>query len=126
MRDYKKYNVWELGHKLVLKIYIVSKTFPREEVYGISSQLKRAAVSIPTNIAEGCSRKSDKEFARFLDISFGSAAETEYLILLVKDLKFINEDDFIEISNEIISIKKQLYQLIYKINADGIKLKADC
>ncbi len=85
MRDFKKYKVWELGHKITLEIYRITKDFPKEELYGMTSQMRRAAYSIPSNIVEGCGRESDAEFRRFLIISQGSASELEYFTILTKD-----------------------------------------
>ena len=117
MRDFRKYLVWEQSHKLTLEIYSLTKNFPSEEEYGWISQIRRACSSIPTNIAEGCGKISEKDFARYLGISFGSASELEYLILLAKDLNFIGEEKYQSTQQEIVSIKKQLYHLINKINA---------
>lgn len=117
MRDFRKYNVWEQSHKLTLDIYSLTKNFPSEEKYGLTSQIRRACSSIPTNIAEGCGKISEKDFARYLGISFGSASELEYLILLSKDLNFIDNEKYQLIHQEIVAIKKQLYHLINKINA---------
>ena len=86
MRDFKKYDIWKLSHQLTLDVYLVSKSFPKEEIYGIVSQIRRASTSIPTNISEGCGRDSDAEFNRFLTIALGSAFEVEYLLILSKDL----------------------------------------
>ena len=90
MRDFKKLQVWEKSHGLTLRIYELTAQFPREEIYGLTSQIRRACASIPTNIAEGCGRESPADFAPFLQIAMGSASETEYLILLARDLKYIN------------------------------------
>ena len=115
MRDFKKYDVWKLSHQFTLKLYKVIEKFPSTEIYGISSQIKRASVSIPTNIFEGCGRSSDAEFNRFLTISLGSACETEYLLLLSKDLKFLSIDLYEELNNEINLIKKKIYSLKQKL-----------
>ena len=117
MRDFRKYSVWEQSHKLTLNIYALSKNLPSDEKFGLTSQIRRACASIPTNIAEGCGKLSEKDFARFLGISFGSASELEYLMLLVKDLNYISIEDYQLFQQEIVSIKKQLYHLINKINA---------
>ncbi|GAH32299.1 unnamed protein product, partial [marine sediment metagenome] len=82
MKDFREMQVWNKGHKLALEIYKLTGGFPKEEIYGLSSQIRRAAVSIPTNIAEGCGRGSAKELKQFLKISMGSASEVEYQILL--------------------------------------------
>ena len=116
MRDFKKYTVWEQSHSLTLAIYQMTKLYPSDEKFGIISQMRRAASSIPTNIAEGCGKSSDKDFARFLNISFGSASELEYLLILSRDLEYISVNHFEKITNDLISIKKQLYHLINKLN----------
>ena len=85
MQNFKDLLLWQEAHKLTLQVYEVSKSFPKEETFGITSQLRRAAVSISCNIAEGCGRYSSKDFANFLQIALGSANETDYLILLAKD-----------------------------------------
>ena len=116
LRDFRKYKVWEQSHLLTLEVYRITKTFPIDERYGIISQIRRACSSIPTNIAEGCGKSSEKDFARFLGISYGSASETEYLILLSKDLNYIDLILHQKIHEELVSIKKQLFQLIKKLN----------
>nr|WP_317632061.1 four helix bundle protein [uncultured Flavobacterium sp.] len=112
MRDYKKYTIWEKSHLLVLDIYKTTKLFPKDELFGLISQMRRSSSSIPTNIAEGAGRKGDKEFCRFLYIAYGSANELEYQIILSKDLNYIDT----EISNSLIfkieEIKKMLNKLI--------------
>jgi four helix bundle protein len=85
MRDYKKYNIWQLGHEITLDIYELSKGLPTEERFEITSQIKRASYSIPSNIAEGCGRETDKEFKHFLVIARGSATELEYFLILIRD-----------------------------------------
>jgi four helix bundle protein len=115
MKDFRKLKVWEKAHHLTLKIYKVTEEFPREELYGLISQIRRASVSIPTNIAEGCVRSSDADFARFLYIALGSTSELEYLILLSMDLKFIKSELHIELNNEINEIKKMLISMIQRL-----------
>lgn len=101
MRDYKKYSVWELGHEVTLEIYKLTNTFPKEENFGLTSQMRRASSSIPANIAEGCGRESDAEFKRFLIISQGSASELEYFTILAKDLNYILNEDFLNIHDKV-------------------------
>jgi four helix bundle protein len=93
--------------------------FPREEIYGLISQMRRSASSIPTNIAEGSSRSGDSEFARFLFIAMGSASELEYQILLAHDLLFLKGDDYNRLASEITEIKKMISSLILKLKAES-------
>lgn len=119
MRDYKKYLVWQRSHELVLEIYKVTRAFPKDELFALTNQMKRSSSSIPTNIAEGCGRNSDKDFCRFLYFSFGSANELEYQITLSIDLKFIESEDGQKLLFQIEEIKKMLNGLITKLNADS-------
>ena len=115
MRDFKKYNVWEISHQFVLKIYNITKEFPKSENYQLVSQMQRAAYSIPSNFSEGCGRASDKDFNRFVTICLGSAHELEYFILLAKDLKYIEISTFEVLTTEINEIKRKLYTLSKKL-----------
>lgn len=111
MQSFRDLQVWEKSHNLTLQIYKLTSEFPREEIYGLTSQIRRACASIPTNIAEGCGRESSADFARFLQIAMGSASETEYLILLAHDLKYLTKDQHAELMDTIIRIKKMLINL---------------
>ncbi len=115
MQDFKKLKVWEKAHPFVLEVYRASKLFPSEEKFGLTSQIRRAAASIPTNMAEGCGRNSNPDMARFLHISMGSASEVEYLLILAKDLTILPEDRFAEMEAELFEIKRMLNALIQKI-----------
>ena len=115
MRDYKKYEVWKKAHELTLDVYKASKTFPKEETYGITSQLRRACVSVPTNIVEGTGRFSDPQFANFLNIASGSASETDYLLFLSKDLSFLLEDEYLELEEKITRVRKMIHALHKKL-----------
>ena len=115
MRDFKKYTIWKLSHELTLKVYELTNSFPKSELYGITSQLRRACSSIPTNISEGCGRDSDLEFNRFLSIALASACETEYLFILSKDLNYISSSDFAELDKTINEVKKKIYSLKQKL-----------
>jgi len=115
MRDFKKYDIWKLSHKLTLDIYKISNDFPKEEIYGLTSQIRRASSSIPTNISEGCGRSSDSDFNRFLTIAIASACETEYLLILSKDLKYITIEKFNELNSEVNTVKKKIYTLKQKL-----------
>ena len=119
LKNFKELNVWDKAHKLTLKIYQTTSTFPREELYGLTSQIRRSGASVPTNIAEGCGRNSDAELARFLEISMGSASELEYLLLLTRDLNLLNSSDYTELTNEVIEVKRMLASFIKKLRADN-------
>ncbi len=116
MRDYKKYIVWQKSHELVLDIYKTTRDFPKDELFALTSQMKRSSSSIPTNIAEGCGRNSDKDFCRFLYFAFGSANELEYQIILSIDLKFIQIENGQKLLFQVEEIKKMLNGLITKLN----------
>lgn len=111
MRDFKKYDVWQISHSFTLKIYKITMNFPKEEIYSLTSQIRRASSSIPTNISEGCGRNSDKEFNQFLNIALGSACETEYLLILSKDLQYVDNEVFLKLETEVNLIKSKIYNL---------------
>jgi four helix bundle protein len=122
MRDYQKYEMWIEAHQVALLVYNqVAPRIPRTEQFGLTSQLKRAACSVPLNIAEGCGRNSEKDFVHFLDMSLGSAHELEYCILLVKDLGYLEIDEFIPLNRKINSIKAMLITLIKMIRVKETK-----
>jgi four helix bundle protein len=110
MKDYKELEVWEKGISLVLKVYEITKIFPKEECYALTDQIKRAAVSIPSNIAEGASRNTTKEFIQFLYIARGSASELETQIIIAEKLGYLKNEG--TLYNEIIVIRKMLNALI--------------
>lgn len=111
MRDFKKYDVWQLSHSFTLEVYKITSDFPKEELYGLTSQIRRAVSSVPTNISEGWGRNSDKEFNQFLNIALGSANETEYLLILAKDLKYLEVQLFETLQKDINIIKSKIYNL---------------
>lgn len=117
MRDFRQLRVWEESHGLTLEIYRITKSFPKEEMFSLTSQMRRSASSVPTNIAEGCGRDSNKEYARFLQISMGSASELDYQILLSKDLGYINTSTYDPINDKIDKVKRQLAALLRKVRA---------
>lgn len=117
MRDFRKYQIWELGHQITLDVYKLTNGFPKEEQYGLTSQMRRASSSIPANIAEGCGRESEVEFKRFLSIANGSATELEYFLILVKDLNFVSELESKDLVEKVNQLKRSLNKLISKINA---------
>src|SRR5690349_6663251 len=112
MQNYKDLKVWEKAHHFTLKVYEVTKPFPKEELYSLTNQLRRSASSIPANIAEGSGKNSQLEFAHFLNIALGSANETEYYLILSKDLKYLKDGDFETLLKTINEIKAMLIALI--------------
>lgn len=118
MKDFRKLKVWERAHQFVLAVYQTTASFPRDETYGLTTQIRRAASSMPSNIAEGCGRDGDAELARFCLIARGSASELEYQILLAHDLKLIPSGRYQELSREITEIKRMLTVLVQKLTAD--------
>jgi four helix bundle protein len=107
--DHKELDVWKESMFLAKEVYFLTKSFPKDELYGITSQIRRASVSVPSNIAEGAARSSDKEFIQFLYISLGSLSELETQLLLSRDLEFIRSLDILP---KIESTKKKLLGLI--------------
>ena len=100
MKDFRQLKVWEKSHKLALAIYKATKEFPKEELYGLISHIRRSSMSIPTNIAEGCGRNTDADFARFLQMAMGSASEIEYQLILARDLEFLPKESYEKLHND--------------------------
>jgi four helix bundle protein len=117
MRDIKGYEVFKKAHKMVLEIYKITKRFPKEELYSITSQLRRSAYSIPMNLAEGGARESEKEFAQFINVALGSCEEMRYQLLLSKDLGYIDSKDYKKLEDESENIKKMLTKLYHKVSS---------
>ncbi len=118
MQDFRHLKVWEKAHSLTLHVYRASKSFPREEMYGMTSQMRRASVSIGANIAEGTCRRGDVDFARFLQIAIGSASEL-YHLLLARDLDLLKASDYQQLSGEAVEVKRMLASLMQKLRADS-------
>ena len=114
MRNFKDLKVWEKAHQMTLAIYQASAKFPSEESFGLTSQIRRAAVSIPANISEGCGRDGEADFTRFLQIAMGSANELEYHLLLAHDLSYLGEPEYQCLAEHTIEIKKMLTGLIHR------------
>ncbi|MGB8062111.1 MAG: four helix bundle protein [Candidatus Sulfotelmatobacter sp.] len=119
MQNFRNLKVWEKAHSLTLDVYRVSKSFPREEMYGLTSQMRRASVSIGANVAEGPCRRGDVDFARFLQIAAGSAAELEYHLLLSRDLELLEEADYQRVSGEVVEVKRMSAALMQKLRAES-------
>ena len=109
MNNFKNIEVWKLSYDLSLQIYEYSKSFPENERYGLTSQLRRAVLSIPINVAEGAGRSSNKDFAHFVQIAIGSANEVECELMLAKDLHFITEEIFKDLSAKLVKVRVMLY-----------------
>ncbi len=114
MRDFHKLDVWQKSHQLTLALYRATHTFPKQEVYGLTSQMRRAAISIPANIAEGCGRNGDAEFTRFLHIAFGSASEMEFFLIVSRDLGYLSAEVYAELDGQVVEVKKMLAALIQR------------
>lgn len=119
--------MWEKAHRFTVELYRVTRTFPREEQYGLTSQIRRGAASIGANIAEGCGRDTARDFGRFIQIALGSASELEYHLVLAADLGFVNEDVHAELEVAVTDIKRMLSGLLRRLRAptDGRQLTAD-
>jgi four helix bundle protein len=119
VRSFKDLKVWQKGHDLTLSIYRATKSFPKDEMYGVTSQLRRAAASIPANIAEGCVRGSVLEFRHFLQVALGSASELEYHILLSHELGYLDKSQYESLDSNTTEVKRMLTSFIQKLKADS-------
>jgi four helix bundle protein len=115
MRNYRELEVWDKSHKLTVELYKRSRAFPKEKLYGLTSQMRRAAVSIGANLAEGCGRRTQAELARFVRIAMGSASELDYHLLLCRDFDFISAAEYDRHSKELVRIRKMLFGLLSSI-----------
>src|SRR5690349_10688139 len=111
MQDFRKLKVWQKGYLLTLAIYKITRSFPKEELYGMTRQMREAASSIPVNIAEGCGRYSEKELLRFLDISMGSASELDTFLMLSRDLDYMTIEAYTPLAENIAEVKRMLTSL---------------
>ncbi|MFZ0771887.1 MAG: four helix bundle protein [Candidatus Sulfotelmatobacter sp.] len=119
MQNFRNLKVWERAHALTLDVYQSSKLFPREEMYGLTSQMRRASASIGANIAEGACRRGDIDFARFLQIAAGSASELEYHLLLARDLNLLRSPDYERLSGQAVEVKRMLASLMHRLRAES-------
>ena len=119
MRDFKNLKVWQKSHQLTLAVYKVTATFPKEEMYGLTSQIRRSCASIPANIAEGCGRAGEIELARFLQIAMGSASELEYHLMLSHDLEILKTLDYNQLATDVSEVKRMLTSFILKLRAES-------
>jgi four helix bundle protein len=121
MRDFRKIQVWQKSHELTLRLYKVTLVFPKEELYGLTSQIRRASASIPANIAEGCGRNTQTELARFVHTASGSASEVDYHLLLAHDLGFIEKGIYQELETAISEIKRMLHGFEKSVSSNAKK-----
>ena len=124
MKDFRSLEVWQKAHQVTLGAYRVTKTFPADERFGLTSQIRRAAASVPANIAEGCGRRGDAEFHRFLQMSMGSASELEYHLLLSLDLEYLSPSAHKELDAEVTRVKRMLGSLIRTVDESRERSKA--
>lgn len=117
MKDFRELKVWEKSHHLALAVYRATVRLPKDELYGLTSQIRRACVSIPANVAEGCGRDGDAELARFLQIAMGSASELEYHLLLSHDLDLLPATEYKQLAEETTEVKRMLTSFIQTIRA---------
>jgi four helix bundle protein len=108
MRDFQELHVWRHAHQLTLDVYAATKTFPADERFGVTSQIRRSSASVAANIAEGCGRNGSAELARFLDIALGSLAETIYFLLLARDLGYLEPDNQAELDTQATALRRML------------------
>jgi four helix bundle protein len=117
MEDFKDLKVWIKAHELTLAIYRCTRTFPKEEMYGLTSQMRRASASIGANLAEGCGRRSDPEMKRFVQIARGSASELEYHLLLARELRLVTDEEFNDFGAKVFEIQRMLASLSQRLGA---------
>jgi four helix bundle protein len=119
VQDFKKLKVWEKSHQLTVAVYRATASFPKDELYGLTSQIRRSCSSIPANIAEGCGRGGKAEFARFLQVAVGSASELEYHLLLAHDLGLLEDSRYKPLSDQAIELKRMLASLLRKVKTES-------
>lgn len=117
VQDFHKLQVWQRGHQLTLDLYQATATFPNSELYGLISQIRRAAVSIPANIAEGCGMGSNPELRRFVQIAMGSASELEYHLLLAHDLGYLKDARYQALRTELATLRRMLNRFLQVLSA---------
>jgi four helix bundle protein len=123
MKDFRDLLVWEKSHKLTLEIYGATADFPKCELYGLTSQIRRCSASIGANIAEGCGKRGNNEFQRYLQIASGSASELDYHLLLARDLGFLTETNYSTLKRDLTEVRKMLTALLHKVDFDRAMAK---
>jgi len=125
MQDFRRLKVWQKGHQLTLGIYQSTARFPRAELFGLTSQMRRAAASIPANIAEGCGRSGKVELGRFLQISMGSASEVEYHLMLAHDLGLLADPEHKRLEAQTVELKRMISSLIVSLRSHSVSNRID-
>ena len=120
MKDFRDLQVWQKAHRVTLHAYKCTADFPQSERYGLTSQIRRCAASVAANIAEGCGKRGNGEFQRFLNIATGSASELEYHLLLSHDLRFLPDPDYEHLNAGVVEVKRMLASLVRKVEADRL------
>lgn len=120
MQDFRELRVWDKAHRLILAVYKATKDFPNDERFGLTSQMRRAVSSIGANIAEGCGRETRPDFIRFLQNAAGSASESEYHVLLARDLGYLPKDDCEHLTEDICEVKRMLSGLIQRLKRAAV------
>jgi four helix bundle protein len=118
VKDFRDLKVWEKAHAVTLEMYRVTNSFPRDERYGLTSQIRRCSASIAANIAEACGRRGNGEFHRFLQVASGSASELDYHLLLARDLSFLGNDQYGSIAKQLGELRRMLTALILRVDAE--------
>ena len=121
MVDFRDLKVWKRSHDLALQIYRATETFPKTEVFGLTDQMRRAAVSIPSNLAEGCGRMTQAELAQFSQVAMGSASELEYQLILAHELGYLGAEEFKSLSDNITELRKMLNKFIQTVRENKIR-----
>jgi four helix bundle protein len=123
VKDFRDLRVWEKAHRLTLTIYKSTVAFPRHELYGLTSQIRRCSASIGANIAEGCGKRGNNEFQRYLQIASGSASELDYHLLLARDLGFLPEAEYQRIMKDLLELRRMLTSLLTKVDSERLMAK---
>jgi len=118
MKDFRDLKVWQRAHQITLTIYRCTRDFPREETYGVVSQLRRCSSSIGANIAEGCGRSGNAEFGRFLTMAMASASELEYFLLLARNLHYLSREKHETVAQDVVEMRRMLNRLLSKVQAE--------
>ena len=118
MKDFRDLHVWVGAHELTLKMYSITAGFPREERFGLTAQLRRSSASIGANIAEGCGKRGNAEFQKYLQIASGSASELDYHLILARDLGFLKKEAYDAVFSDLVRVRRMLAALIQKVESE--------